>query len=122
MRDLDTLIDEALDDEERQLLRQIGEDPGFFAQLFGIFSGSTGWVHALMMVVQTALFVAGAWAAWMFFLAADPLAAIRWGLPAAVLLLMALIIKLSLWPTIQTNRVIRELKRLELQLARSSPR
>ena len=120
MRDLDMMIDEALDAEERELLRSIGGEPGFFAQVFGIFGGATGWVNLLLMVVQGALFMGGVWAAWNFFEAADALTALHWGLPAAVLLLMALIIKLSMWPTIQSNRVIRELKRLELQLARAS--
>lgn len=120
MRDLDHMIDEALDAEERALLRSIGEEPGFFAQAFGIFSGRTAWVNALLMVVQAALFIAGVWASWNFFEAGDALTAMRWGFPAAVLLLMALIIKLSIWPTMQTNRVIRELKRIELQIARAS--
>jgi len=120
MRDLDQMIDEALDADERAILRDIGEEPGFLSQAFGIFSGTTGWVNALLMVVQTALFFAGAWAAWNFFQATDALDALRWGFPAAVLLLMALIVKLSLWPTIQANRLMRELKRIELQLARAS--
>lgn len=120
MRDLDHMIDEALDAEERALLRRIGQEPGFFAQASGVFSGTTAWVNMLLMVVQAALFIAGVWAAWNFFEAGDALTAMRWGFPAAVLLLMALIIKLSIWPTIQTNRVIRELKRIELQIARAS--
>ncbi|MGI8705002.1 MAG: DUF6768 family protein [Sphingomicrobium sp.] len=122
MRNLDEMIDEALDAEERELLRSIGEEPGFFTQVFGIFSGRTAWVNVLLMFVQGALFIAGVWAAWNFFAADDALTALRWGIPAAVLLLMALIIKLSLWPTIQANRVIRELKRIELQIARASAR
>ena len=120
MRELDQMIDEALDAEERDLLRSIGEEPGFFAQAFGLFGGTTGWVNVLMMVVQAALFVAGVWAAIHFFNADDPLTALRWGLPAAVLMLTALTIKMSMMPTLQANRVIRELKRLELQVARAS--
>jgi hypothetical protein len=121
MRDLDKMIDEALDAEERELLRSIGEEPGFFAQAFGVFSGPTAWVNILLMVVQAAFFIGGVWAAWNFFEAGDALTAVRWGLPAAVLLLTALILKLTLWPTMETNRVIRELKRIELQIARSKP-
>lgn len=120
MRDLDEMIDEALDAEERALLRSIGEEPGFFAQAFGLFGGSIGWVNALMVVIQGLLFIAGVVAAWNFFEAEDALHAIRWGLPAAVLLLTSLIIKMSMWPTLQSNRVIREIKRLELQVARAS--
>lgn len=121
MRDLDTLIDEALDAEERDLLRSIGE-PGFFSQTFGIFRGPAAWVNVLLMAVQGLVFIAGVWAAWNFYQAADALTALRWGLPAAVMLLMSLIIKMSLVPTMQTNRVIREMKRLELQIARASSR
>ena len=120
MRDIDTMIDEALDAEERELLRSIGEEPGFFAQMFGLFTGTTAWVNVLLMIVQTVFFIAGVWAAWNFFEAGDALTAVRWGIPAAVLLLTGLIIKLTLWPTMETNRVIRELKRIELQIARSA--
>lgn len=120
MRDLDKVIGEALDAEERDLLKSIGEEPGFFSQAFGMFSGSAGWVHFLLMGIQGLVFIAGALAAWNFFQAGDVLTALRWGLPAGVLLLMSLIIKMGMWPTLQTNRVIRELKRLELQIARST--
>ena len=119
MRDMDQMIDEALDAEERDLLRSIGEEPGFFAQAFGLFAGPAAWVNVLLAFVQGILFIAGVWAAWNFFAATDALAALRWGLPAAVLLLTGLTIKMALWPTLQANRVIRELKRLELQVARA---
>jgi len=45
MRDVDMLIDEALDAEERELLRSIGEEQGFMTEMFGIFHGRTGWVR-----------------------------------------------------------------------------
>jgi hypothetical protein len=122
MRNLDQMIEETLDAEEREILRNIGEEPGFFTQAFGIFGGPAGWVNLLLMFVQGALFIAGVWAAWQFFEAADALTALRYGIPAAVLLLMALIIKIALIPAIQTNRVMRELKLLQLQVARNSQR
>jgi len=117
MRDLDLMIDEALNAEERELLHRIGEEPGFFAQVFGVFRGPTGWVNVLLMVTQGVMFIAGAWAAWRFFEAGDPVAQLRWGLPAAVLLILAAIVKMALLPRIETNHIIRELKRIELQIA-----
>ena len=69
------------------------------------------------MAAQAALFVVGVWAAWRFFEADTPLSALHWGLPAAVLLLMSLIIKMGLMPQMQANRLMRELKRLQLQAA-----
>ena len=110
MRNIDELIDKAVDAEERDLLRRIGEEPGYVSQALGLFSGRTGWVSMVLMVAQTILFIVGAWASWRFFIAADVLQALHWGLPAAVLLLMALIIKLSLWPVVHFNRVLARLK------------
>lgn len=120
MQDLDKLIDEALESEERELLRSIGEEPRYMTQLLGLFDGKTGWLNAIMLVAQTLLFVAGAWMAWNFYEASDTLSALHWGMPAAVFLLMSLIIKMALWPTIQTNRLMRELKLIQLQIARGT--
>ena len=53
------------------------------------------------------------------FGADDALSALHWGLPAAVLLIMALMIKLALWPVMQTNRLRLSLKRLELLVVQS---
>jgi hypothetical protein len=120
MRNLDDMIDEALDAEERELLRRIGEEPGFFTQALGMFGGPTGWVNAVMMAAQAFLFLGGAWAAWHFFHAADPVAQLRWGFPSAVLLIVATIMKMALLPRMESNRLMRELKLIELQLARGS--
>lgn len=117
MADLDRLIDETLDREMKDLMDRIGDEPGFFSQVFGLFGGRTGWVNVVLMIVQGVAFLAGAWAAWSFFLATDPVTQLRWGLPAAVLLLMSAMLKLSLVPRLETNMIIRELKRIELQLA-----
>jgi len=118
MRDIDRMIDEAISEEEGELLRQIGEEPGFFKQAFGIFGGRTGWVNVVLTAVQTVFFLAGVWAAWMFFLAADPATQLSYGLPAMVLLIMALMLKMMVWQTLQTNRLLREMKLVQLQLAR----
>lgn len=120
MRNLDEMIDEALGEEESQLLKRIGGEPNILERALGMFGAGVEWMAALMMVIQTLLFIAGVWAAWMFFEAGNPVAQLRWGLPATVLLLMSLMIKLSVAPAIHHNRIMRELKRIELQMARAS--
>jgi hypothetical protein len=119
MRDLDKMIDEALGEEESELLRRIGGEPNILERALGMFGAGVEWMAALMMAIQTLLFIAGAWAAWMFFEAGDAVSQLRWGLPAAVLLLMSLMIKLAVAPAIHHNRLMRELKRIELQIARA---
>ena len=118
MSEVDRMIDEALDAEERELLRSIGDDPGFVERMLGMTGPEIVWMVWVMMIFQTLLFVGGVYAAWVFFEAGEPVTQLRWGLPAAVLLLMALIIKLAVPPAIQTKRLLRELKRIELQIVR----
>jgi hypothetical protein len=118
MRDVDRMIEEALGEEESEVLRRIGGEPNIAERALGMFGAGVGWMVALMMVVQAALFVAGVWATWNFFEASDPVTQLRWGLPAAVLMLMALIVKTAVAPAIHQNRLMLELKRIELQIAR----
>lgn len=117
MRDVDHVIEQALSAEERDILRRMGEGPGYFKQVGGLFTGPVGWVNAVLMGVQSVLFAGGVWLAWLFFGATEVLTAVQLGFPAAVLLLAALIIKLSMGPALHTNRLMRELKRIELQIA-----
>jgi hypothetical protein len=109
-------IDAALAAEERTLLASMGPEPGFIGEALGLFSGPGSWVNWLLMLVQAASFIASVWAGWQFFAATDVLSALHWGLPAATLLLLSLIVKLSMNPMMQANRVLRELHRLELRL------
>lgn len=117
MQDIDRMIEEALEGEEQALFRETAREPGFFAQAFGLLGGPNGWVNVVMVAVQATLFVAGLWAGWRFFAADTALSALHWGLPAVVLLLASLIIKLAMMPELQANRLMRELKRLQLQAA-----
>ncbi|MBX9643648.1 MAG: hypothetical protein K2W91_06060 [Novosphingobium sp.] len=70
----------------------------------------------MMMIAQLAMFIAAVWAGSHFFAATDSLAALKWGLSAAVLLLMSLMVKLALWPVIHFNRLNDRLTRIELLL------
>ena len=117
MNDPDHTIDQAIFDEERELLRSIGDEPAYIEQALGLFGGRAGWVNLLLMAAQAILFAGGVWAAWNFFASEDALTALRWGLPAAVALVAALTIKLSLYPVVHVNRIVRELKRLQVQIA-----
>ncbi|KAK0340848.1 hypothetical protein LTR94_028828, partial [Friedmanniomyces endolithicus] len=105
--------------EERDLLRRIGEDPGHVQQALTLFAGRSGWVSGLLLAVQAALFAMGLWTGWQFFQAESVLPALHWGLPSAVLLIMSLMIKLALWPVMQTNRLLVALKRVELLAVQS---
>ena len=113
-RDLD-----ALQAEELALLQQIYAEPGYFQQLGAVFTGRSAWVNYVLMASQALLFIGGVVCAVHFFEATTAHAAVFWGIPGAVLLVASLMIKLAMWPVIQTNRVLLAVKRLELALAQS---
>lgn len=114
--EMDKLIAAALSAQDRDILQNT-EELGYFQLGLKQFGGKLGWVTWVIMLIQTALFLAGVWCAVQFFGASDLLLAVKYGISGAVLLLMSLIMKMSLWPQMQADRVIREVKRLQLLLA-----
>jgi uncharacterized membrane protein len=121
MEKLDEMIKEALETEDREILAET-EELGYFAAAFGLFRGKTAWVNWVIMLTQVIIFVAGVWCAVEFFAATEVLLALKWGISGAVLLLTALSMKMSLMIPMHADRVIRELKRVELLLARRGER
>jgi VIT1/CCC1 family predicted Fe2+/Mn2+ transporter len=117
MDNLDKLISETLDSEEREILEKIGREPSFPQQAIGLFRGRLGWLNGTILIWHLAFAFAGIFAAWKFFTMSEVLESLRWGLSAAVLLLAALITRLTLLRSMQTNRVLQAVKRLETQIA-----
>lgn len=116
MDELDRRIAAALADDDLGLPADAHE-PGFFALAFSTMRGPQGWVTWVLMAVQTVMFLLAVWAGWNFYSATDVLPAVKWGLTAATLAILATQLKLALVPQMQANRVILALRRLELRLA-----
>ena len=114
MRDIDQTIDRVLADEERDLLRRIGDDDSHIDQMLSLFAGRTGWISVVLLAAQAVAVAAGIWTGWNFFQADTALTALHWGLPSAVLFLVALMLKLALWPVMHFNRLHIAIKRFEL--------
>lgn len=116
MDKLDQMIAEALAQEDQDILAETGER-SFFSEFLGQFSGRNAWVNWLttfMIFVYVGLTV---WCGYEFFTATEPLAAIKWGFGASVSIIVIGMLKLYLFGEMQANRMIREMKRIELMLA-----
>ena len=116
MNRIDEMIGQALSDEDRELLARHGE-PGYFAQAFGLFRGPMAWVMWLVYVVGIACFAVAMYALWRMSTTTDVLAAVRWGVAATVLVQSTLLAKGYLGLRMESNRLLREIKRVELQVA-----
>ncbi|WP_420410820.1 DUF6768 family protein [Roseibium sp.] len=115
MDKLDKLIEDAMKGEDRVLFEDTRE-LGYFALGLKQFRGKLGWVTWVIMVTQSLMFLAGIWCLYELYVATDALLAVKWGVTAATLILIATNLKLSIWPQMQADRVLRELKRVELML------
>jgi hypothetical protein len=111
------MIEAALGAEDRALFARFG-DEGLLGEVGGLFAGKMGWWVALTSLIQLLLFAGAVYAAMQCLTLGDPVSVIRWGIAAAVLFMAISIIKIMHWQQMQANRVIREVKRLHLQLAR----
>lgn len=116
MNKIDDLIGRALTEEDRALLASHGE-PGYLAQAFGIFRGPMAWIMWMVNVAAGAAFLAGAYAMWQLFGTADPLVAVKWGVMALLLFQVTTLCKTFMGSRLETNRLMRELKRVELQVS-----
>lgn len=112
----DDMIGRALGEEDRALLARYQEQ-GYVSQAIGLFRGPTGPVMGLVYATVLASFAGAAWAFWRMATAADTIAAVQWGVGALVLFQMTVMAKSYLGSRMEANRVLRELKRLELQVA-----
>lgn len=116
MNNVDELIGRALTDEDRALLARHGE-PGYVAQAFGIFRGPMGWAVWVAYVAGTIAFLASAYALWQMVTTSDLLSAVKWGVGALVLFQVTTLSKGFMGTRMEANRMLRELKRVELQLS-----
>ncbi len=116
MTDFDALIGRALTDEDRALLARHGE-LGYVTQALGLFRGPGAAVMRLVYALILLAFAGAIVAAWQLWQAIDAVAAVRWAVVTLALLLVTVQLKLVLGQRLESDRVRREIKRLELQVA-----
>ncbi len=118
MSKLDQMIEEALDAEDRALFSKHAE-PGLFGETAALFAGKLGPWNMLSAAMQVILFAGALYSGRAFLAAGDASDMMRWGGLCLLLMIAMSVIKLMHWAQMQANRVIREVKRMELLLARA---
>jgi uncharacterized membrane protein len=118
MSKLDDAIQHALTDEDRDFLAQFEKEPNSLVQMASVFSGPLAWIYIAFIVAAVILAPFGIFAAFEFFNATEMRPLFYWGFGVTAILLVLSVVRLVFFMQINTNRVLRELKRLELQIAR----
>jgi len=116
MNKIDELIGRALTEEDRALLAS-HDEPGYLSQAFGVFRGPQAWAMWLTNIAGGVAFFASAYAIWRLFGTADALVAVKWGVTSLFLFQITTLCKMLTLNRMESNRLLRELKRVELQVS-----
>ena len=116
MNKIDDMIGKALTEEDRALLASHGE-PGYLAQAFGIFRGPMAGIMWMVNVASGVAAIAALYAIWRMVGASEVLMAVKWGVAALALFQVTSLCKTFMANRMEANRLLRELKRVELQVA-----
>ena len=117
MSQLDQAIRRALSPEDQQLLDELGREPSLIHQALGAFQqqhriiGFAGWFGGFL------LFGLFCYLTYRFVQAADLRTMMLWGAAAGLACVGFSMIKLWFFMEMQKNSILREVKRLELQVA-----
>lgn len=118
MSNIDDLIEQVLKEEDQDLINRYGSEPGYLKQASGLFLGPLGWVMWVAMSAQLVCFAAAIWAVWQLFTDTDVLAVVRSGALAVIAVQIGTFLRGFMGDHFEANRVLREIKRLELRLVR----
>ncbi|WP_350291415.1 DUF6768 family protein [uncultured Croceitalea sp.] len=113
---IDKLIKEALTKEEAKFYDELGEQ-NVFEKFGGVFKGKMGWLAIIMNVVVLVLFGLLVYCLIQFLNVETTNELIKWGAGMFTCMLMMSMLKLYFWMQMDKNDVLRELKRLELQIS-----
>lgn len=118
MTNLDQAIRDALSKEDADFLARFQKEEPIYEQVFGTFVGSNGVLNMFAAALTFALFGAAVYCAWNLFNVTDVRESILWALGVMMAMFAVGMLKLYFWMELNKNAVLREVKRLELQVAR----
>jgi len=117
MTDLDHAIRRTLSAEDQAFLDKLDKETPI-DDIFSTFQGRYGALNVFAAIVTFALFGAVIYCAWNAFNAADVRSTLLWGFGASFAMLGVAMLKMYFWMEMHKNQILREVKRLELQVAR----
>ncbi|MBL4616873.1 MAG: hypothetical protein JKY46_04200 [Robiginitomaculum sp.] len=117
MSKLDEAIREALNAEDAEQLEYLAAPQGMWARLWGVLRSHSGPLAWYGIVLQFVTLGFAIWAGWNFYFAPNGREMALWGALAGLMILMQTFLKF--WFIVQMDKmeILREIKRLELQVA-----
>ena len=122
MTQIDEAIRRALTAEDARALDAFAADEGLLALVLATFGGPFRWLNLAGWIAGFAVFGVGLWGGLRFVRAGDLREMMLWGALVGLAAATLVMIKLWFWMELHRNATQREIKRLELQVARLAAR
>jgi hypothetical protein len=117
MNELDRATRQSLSAEDSELFDRLGADESLHRQVLATFEGRLRWFNAAGWIAGVMLFAAACILAVRFVAAQDLEEKLRWGAASALAFAGVMLVKVWFWLELQKNAIVREVKRLEVQVA-----
>ena len=116
MEDIDLLIKETLSQEEAKFYDELDEQ-NVFQMVIGVFKGKNKWIMIMMNIVTVFVFAVFVYCMIQFFHTDVTNELIKWALIGTFCMLIVSMLKIFVWMQMDKNALLREMKRLELQVS-----
>ncbi|WP_106794887.1 DUF6768 family protein [Aquimarina sp. Aq78] len=116
MKDIDQLIKETLSQEEAKFYDDLDEQ-NLFEMLGGLFNTKHRWIIVLMNIATVIAFGFFVYCIIQFLNTDNTNELIKWFAGGAICIMIIGMTKLFAWMQMDKNAVLREIKRLELQVS-----
>jgi len=114
--EIDQIIKETLTQEEAKFYDELGEQ-NLLQMLGGLFQSKHSWLLVIMNIVNIVMFVLSIYCVIQFLNTDITNELIKWASAGFICWTSIAMIKLFVWMQMDKNAILREFKRLELQVA-----
>lgn len=122
MSNLDRAIREALSKEDAEFLARFDGQSTPVGEVLDTFKGQWALMNTFAAFISVALFGAFVYFVWQMLSAVEVRDVVLWSVGAIIAMLGVAMLKMYFWMEMNKNVVLREVKRLELQVARLAAR
>ncbi|WP_298320742.1 DUF6768 family protein [uncultured Aquimarina sp.] len=116
MEDIDQLIKETLTNEEAKFYDELDEQ-NLLEMVGGLFKTRNSWVIIIMFIVNLVVFGLFIYCLIQFLNTDNTNELIRWSVAGFFCVMITAMLKLYSWMQMDKNALLREIKRLELQIS-----
>lgn len=113
---IDELIKETLSAEEAKFYDDL-EEQNLLGKMGVVYKSKMGWLAIIMNIVHLAIFGLFIYCVVQFMDTVETNDLIKWAVAGFLCIMVMAMLKLYMWMQMDKNDLLRELKRLELQVA-----